>query len=237
MELLKTLYRDDTLIAIDKPCGLLVHRSRVSRDHVAALQLLRDQIGKFVYPLHRLDRPTSGVLLFALNSDTAAQIKRSWDAGEVDKKYLAIVRGSIEDQGLIDWPMRESKDHPPQEAQTSFRCIARAELDAPVAPHPSARYSLVETTPHTGRMHQIRKHMKHLSHPIVGDTKYGDRRHNIVFEERFEVRRLMLFAQSLSFQHPHSGERIRIRSELPESFKTIYTHFGWDEPQDASSLS
>lgn len=228
MELLKTLYRDDSLIAIDKPSGLLVHRSRISRDSIAAVQLVRDQIGQFVYPVHRLDRPTSGVLVFALNSETAGLLKVLWDEGKVNKKYLAVVRGWTEPEGDIDWALRASRDDLPKDARTSYRRLATAELDTAIAPHDTARYSLVEAVPHTGRMHQLRKHMKHLSHPIIGDTAHGDKRHNLVFEERFDVRRILLFAQELAFPHPYTGEPLKITADLPEVFQRVFEALGWD---------
>ncbi|MDE0837905.1 MAG: pseudouridine synthase [Kiritimatiellae bacterium] len=231
MDIFKTLYRDENLIAIDKPSGLLVHRSRLSTDPIAALQLVRDRIGQRVYPVHRLDRPTSGVLLFALNSATAALLKKTWDAGQVSKRYLAIVRGWTDAAGDIDWAVRESKDHPTQDARTSYERLATAELNIPVPPHPTTRYSLVAATPHTGRMHQIRKHMAHLRHPIIGDTTHGEKRHNVIFETRYDVRRLLLFAQSLSLPHPHTSEPLTIEAGLPDAFRTIGEAFGWTIPE------
>lgn len=229
MELLNTLYRDDALIAIDKPSGLLVHRSRISRDHIAAVQLLRDQIGRFVYPVHRLDRPTSGVLVFALDPETASLLKSLWDEGKVTKTYLAVVRGWTEPQGLVDWALRADEGDVAKEARTSYRRLATGELlDTPVSPHLSARCSLIEAVPHTGRMHQIRKHMKHLSHPVIGDTTHGDKRYNQIFEDRFEVRRLLLFAQTLALPHPHTGAPLNIRAELPAVFRRVYNAFGWN---------
>ncbi len=237
MELLTTLYRDDSLIAIDKPSGLLVHRSRISRDHIAAVQLVRDQIGQYVYPVHRLDRPTSGVLVFALNSETARLLKSLWDEDKVSKTYLAVVRGWTEAEGLIDWALRASKDDEVKEARTSYRRLATAEIETEIPPHDTSRYSLIEAIPHTGRMHQIRKHMKHLSHPIIGDTAHGDKRHNLVFEERFDVRRLLLFAQCLRLPHPHTGESLTITARLPDVFQRVFDGLGWDAQSDESGPS
>jgi tRNA pseudouridine65 synthase len=227
MELLKTLYRDEWLVAVDKPSGLLVHRSRISRDHVVALQLVRDQVGQFVYPVHRLDRPTSGVLLFALDSGTAARLKVAWDNNSVSKRYLAVVRGHTDESGSIDRPLREDAESSPAEAVTRYRRLATAEIEVKVDPHPTSRYSLLEAVPVTGRMHQIRKHFKHISHPIIGDKQHGDRRHNLLFRERFAVNRLLLFAQSLRLEHPHTSAVLEINADLPDEFANVFQRLGW----------
>jgi len=231
MELLKTLYQDDWLVAVDKPSGLLVHRSRISRDHVVALQLVRDQVGQFVYPVHRLDRPTSGVLLFALDSATAAQLKIGWDDQRVNKRYLAIVRGHTDEEGTVDWPLRQDRESSLVEAVTHYRRLATAEIDVAIEPHATSRYSLLEAFPVTGRMHQIRKHFKHISHPIIGDTQHGDRRHNHMFRERFAVNRLLLFAQSLQLEHPYTCSSLVINAELPGEFARVFRHLGWQSFQ------
>ena len=235
MEFLKTLYQDDWLVAVDKPSGLLVHRSRISRDHVVALQLVRDQVGRFVYPVHRLDRPTSGVLLFALDSATAAQLKNGWDDHCVTKRYLAIARGHTDEEGTVDWPVRRDRESSPAEAVTHYRRLATAEIDVAVEPHPTSRYSLLEAVPVTGRMHQIRKHFKHISHPIIGDTQHGDRQHNHMFRERFAVDRLLLFAQSLRLEHPHTGADLEISAHLPAEFFRVFQHLGWDVADSLAS--
>ena len=236
MELLKILYRDEWLVAVDKPSGLLVHKSRISHDHVVALQLVRDQVGRFVYPVHRLDRPTSGVLLFALDSNTAARIKDTWHDGGVRKRYLAVVRGHTEESGTIDWPLRQDRDSSPAEAVTRYRRMATAEIDIAVEPHPTSRYSLLEVIPITGRMPQIRKHCKHISHPVVGDTQHGDSRHNRMFRDRFAVERMLLFAQSLRLEHPHSGSELEITAELPDVFIHVFHRLGWESIIDESGV-
>ncbi len=208
---LPILYHDEHYVAIDKPPGLLVHRSPISRDRVFALQLLRDQLGRRVYPLHRLDRATSGVMLFALSPEAAAGVGRQFDGGSVDKEYLAVVRGWVDDAGLIDHPLADEDGNGiAQPARTRFRCLARVDLPHAVDRYPSARYSLVAVTPLTGRRQQIRRHFKHVSHHLVGDTTHGNGRHNRFFREVLQIPRMLLLARSLAFEHPYRGERVRI---------------------------
>lgn len=215
MALLDILYRDDDLVAINKPDALLVHRTRFAADGLAALQILRDQIGCTVYPVHRLDRATSGVLLFALNPDAASCLGKAFAGREVHKVYRAVVRGRAPDQGEIDHPVVDADEGIPREARTRFRCLETLMLDAEVEGRP-AIYSLVEVVPETGRRHQIRRHLKHIHHPIVGDTMYGRGAHNRFFRERFGVYRLLLHARSLTVPHPATGAPLHIEVDETE---------------------
>ncbi|MCW8904143.1 pseudouridine synthase, partial [Sedimenticola sp.] len=165
MSELTILYRDEHYIAVDKPAGLLVHRTRISEDTRFVLQTLRDQIGRRVYPVHRLDRPTSGVLVFGLDSDAARRLVQLFEQRQVRKRYLAVVRGYTAESDVIDYPLREEGHKAPQAAVTGYRRLATVELPIAVGRYASARYSLLEVRPETGRMHQIRKHMKHIFHP------------------------------------------------------------------------
>jgi len=236
---LEILFRDADYIAINKPAGLLVHRSMIDRHETRfAMQLLRDQIGQHVFPVHRLDKPTSGVLLFALNRDAARQMGEQFTEGGVEKRYLAIVRGFTPEQDCIDYPLKEKldkmtdamadKNKAPQAAVTSYRRLAMAELPFPVGPYASCRYSLLELRPQTGRKHQLRRHMKHIFHPIVGDTTYGDGKHNAFFRQQFHLHRLMLAATGLVFQHPISGESIELTASLDTEFQQAFSALGWD---------
>ena len=227
MGLLRILYRDESLVAVDKPDGLLVHRTRISGDHVFALQLLRDQIGRTVYPVHRLDRPVSGVLVFALQPQTAAKLCGEFAAHRVRKTYLAVVRGFADEQGLIEYPLADEAGRPPQPAATAYRRLATAEVAEPVGPNPTARYSLVEIEPATGRMHQIRRHLRHASHPVIGDTQHGDGRHNRFFRERFGVFRLLLHARRIALAHPADGRMLAIESPVPEEMTAALRSLGW----------
>ncbi|WP_457596076.1 tRNA pseudouridine(65) synthase TruC [Hydrogenimonas sp.] len=226
---LDILYQDDWLVAINKPGGLLVHRSMIDKSETRfAMQMVRDMLGRRVYPIHRLDKPTSGVLLFVLDADTARRIGTLFHDKAVEKRYIAVVRGYIDEEGVIDYPLKEAfdkttdakarRDKPPQAAVTRFTRLATVELPIPVSRYPAARYSLVRLQPQTGRRHQLRRHMKHIFHPIVGDTKYGRTEHNNLFRRHFGIHRLLLHAESLELPHPVTGERLRIVAGYDEAF-------------------
>lgn len=239
-EALEILYRDTDIIAINKPSGLLVHRSPIDKHETRfALQLVRDQIGQYVYPVHRLDKPTSGVLLFALNAEVAKVLSLLFRENRVKKEYLAVVRGYTDASAEINYPLKQMLDtkvekekgigKEAQEAQTSFVRLATVELPYPVSRYPVARYSLLRLFPHTGRKHQLRRHMKHIFHPIVGDTKHGRGEHNKLFREKFESHRLLLHAQHISFEHPVTKEKIEIEAALDEVFLELCKLFAWQD--------
>jgi len=225
--MLDILFRDEHLIAINKPHGLLVHRSSIAADvEVFALQLLRDQVGQAVYPVHRLDRKTGGVLLFAFDKQTEIAMQKQFTANLVSKKYLAIVRGHTPDSEDIDYPLRK-ENGTLQEAFTTYRTLHRAELDVPFGNHPTSRYSLVEATPATGRMHQLRKHFAHIFHPIIGDRTHGCNKQNKLFKEKWEMETMLLHASSLTFNHPHNGESIAVEAPLQPEFVRMVGLMGW----------
>ncbi len=225
--LLEILYCDEHLIAINKPHGLLVHRSAIARDaHEFALQVLKNQIGKWVNPTHRIDRKTAGVLLFALDKETEKAMQQAFAENRVQKKYLAIVRGHTADYQEIDYPLRK-ENGTLQEAFTAFKTLQRAELDIPLGAHPTSRYSLVEAKPETGRMHQLRKHFSHIFHPIIGDRTHGCNKQNRMFKEKWQIETMLLHAAELSFQHPVSGNQIHIRAPLQKEFLEAMQLLGW----------
>lgn len=237
---LNILYQDDYLVAVDKPAGLFVHRSFMDKDEIYfALQLVRDQIGQYVYPLHRLDRPTSGVLLFALDEQTARVMGEQFNHREIEKTYFALVRGFLTDDGVIDYPLKEKldkigdkfaqQDKPAQPAVTHFDTLAQASLPIPVGKFASVRYSLVKLKPKTGRRHQIRRHLAHLRHPIIGDINYGDNKQNPFFHQHFGFKRLMLFAQQLEFKHPVTGEQLVISADFDPQWQKVFCQLGWAE--------
>jgi tRNA pseudouridine65 synthase len=199
----EVLYQDDELLAVAKPSGLITHRGWAN-DADNALVRARDLAGCYVHPVHRLDRATSGVLLFALGRETAAQLGRQLEAGGVEKRYLALVRGITPEQVEVDHAIAREPGAEKKPARTSIRRLGTFE-----------RYSLVEAAPHTGRPHQVRRHLKHLSHPILGDTRYGHGEHNRACRSRFALHRLALHAARLAFAHPISGERVVVRAPLP----------------------
>lgn len=201
---LDVVYECDELIAINKPHGLLVHRTPLAADaDEFALQILRDQIGLRIYPVHRLDRKTSGVLLFAKSQATNSALQQLFRERKVVKSYLAIVRGFIDPSGIINYPLRnETKT---QEAQTAFTRSEKFELDIPSGKFNTSRYSSVELKPITGRHHQLRKHLAHIFHPIIGDRPHGCNKQNRIWKERFGLTEMLLHAGSLSFEFPSSN--------------------------------
>ena len=230
MPLLDIIFQDDDLVAINKPHGLLVHRSPIAADaEEFALQLLRDQLGRHVYPVHRLDRKTAGVLLFALNKDTEKLMQQQFYESKVNKKYLAVVRGYTPDAEEIDYPLRK-ENGTLQEAFTRYQTLARAELDVPLGIHATSRYSLVEANPETGRMHQLRKHFAHIFHPIIGDRTHGCNKQNKLFKERWEMETMLLHASGLSFNHPVTGMPVYIKAALQNEFLRVMGVMGWRLP-------
>lgn len=218
MEPLEILYRCEHLTAINKPNGLLVHRSPIAADaDVFAVQLLRDQLDQKVYPVHRLDRKTSGVLLFALDETTNGEMQRKFMEGEVAKTYHAIVRGYTPDSGTIDYPLKRD-DGVVQEAVTIYRTLQRTEVQFAVGKHATSRYSLVELNPLTGRMHQLRKHMAHILHPIIGDRPHGCNKQNRFFKEQFGMTTMLLHALSLEFAHPLTKAQVTVIADYPAEF-------------------
>lgn len=235
---LEILYQDEYLVAINKPTGLLVHKSMIDRHEIYfAMKMLRDQIDKWVYPIHRLDKPTSGVLLFALDSETAKIMSEQFKAHTIQKTYIAVVRGYTPESGEIDHALTEkldkivdkkaNKDKDAQDALTIYKRLETVELDIGVGRYDKTRYSLVELKPKTGRKHQLRRHMKHISHHMLGDTKYGRGEHNKMIRKEFDCNRLLLHAISLEVQHPYTKKSLIIKASLDNIFKSIFNSFEW----------
>lgn len=240
VETLAVIYHDDHYIAVHKPSGLLVHRSPIDRHETRfALQLVRDQIGQRVYPVHRLDKPTSGILLFGLSSESARAMNALFTAQQVEKHYLAVVRGHVPESGVIDHAIKDkvdkmagSKQKLDKEAKpavSEYQCLASCELPIEVDYYPQTRYSLVKVIPKTGRRHQIRRHMKHIRHPIIGDAKYGKGVHNRFFRTEYDSHRLLLASTLLRFFHPYSEETISIQCPLADEFRQICIQLGWED--------
>lgn len=219
--MLEILYQDDHLIAVNKPHGLLVHRSPIAADaDEFAVQLLRDQIGQKVFPAHRLDRKTGGVLLFALNEEMNSLMQQAFMEQRVDKRYLALVRGFTDDSGTIDYPLANDSGKV-QEAVTHYRTLEHFSLPVPSGKFPTSRYSLVEVEPETGRMHQIRKHFAHIFHPIIGDRPHGCNKQNKLFLENFGMNTMLLHALSVEFIHPVTEETMHIEAPLHDEFRRM----------------
>lgn len=216
--LLPILYQSAELVAINKPHGLLVHRSPIASDASEfAVQTLRDQLGQRVYPVHRLDRKTGGILLFALSESMNSTMQQQFMKGDVHKTYLAIVRGYTPDEQEINYPLRRD-DGIEQDAFTHLKTLQRTEIPLPFGNHATSRYSLVELTPTTGRMHQLRKHMAHILHPIIGDRPHGCNKQNKLFKNHFEMNTMLLHAQYISFTHPITAEVITITAPWQTEF-------------------
>jgi tRNA pseudouridine65 synthase len=222
---------------------MLVHRSSLDRhEHIFLLQVLRDQLGCSVHPVHRLDKPTSGLMLLALDRATCTALSDAFEYGLVRKTYLAIVRGEISPGGFVNHPLRRLTDDPGERpgapeafdaAQTRYRRLATVELPHRIDRYPTTRYSLVALEPLTGRRHQLRRHMKHLAHPIIGDTTYGKSAHNRFFEAQFGSRRLLLAATRLCFPHPVDGRPMAVDAPLSDDYQRVVDALGWAEAERA----
>ncbi len=230
--MLEILYEDENLIAINKPSGILVHRTSIAPEEtVFALQLLRDQIGQWVSPVHRLDRPTSGVLLFSKRKEILPLMKDQFMERTVEKTYLAVVRGIPEvKEALIDYPLTTERSNKKQEARTTYKVLLEAEIPFnTTGRYPTSRYALLELKPETGRTHQIRRHLAHLRYYILGDKAHGDNKQNQFFEKQFGLQNLLLHAQTLVITLPDTLKTLSIQAEIPPHFKKICKELGWDQ--------
>ena len=215
---LRVLHADDAIVAIDKPAGLLVHRSSLDAHETrSAADLLRAQLGVPVWLLHRLDKATSGVLAFGLDAQVASALGEAFTSGQVRKRYLALVRGWPPAEGEIDYPLARdpelpSAGQPRLPAVTRFRTRTRFEWPFPDGRHATSRYALVDVEPLSGRRHQIRRHFKHIAHPLVGDTTHGKSAHNRAVAEWLGATRLWLHACRLELPAPAGGAALVIES-------------------------
>ncbi|MCP1372556.1 pseudouridine synthase [Dyella lutea] len=228
--MLELLYQDDALIAVNKPAGLAVHRSKmVGYAESFLIDELRAQVGDTVFLAHRLDRATSGVLLVARSSEVAAALGEQFMGRDVHKDYLAVVRGWPEPaEGLVDYPLPGSRDTGPRrEARTQYRRLATVEVPIPLGRYPQQRYALVACAPETGRFRQIRKHMAHIHHPIIGDCQHGRSDHNRLYKQYFGCHRMLLHAHRITLRHPVSGAPLVIEAPLDTAFSALLDRFGW----------
>jgi len=219
---LEIIYRDELLVAVNKPSGLLVHRTHLApKETQFAVQILRDQVGCYVYPTHRLDNGTSGVLLFTMDQDMAKVMGRMVLEHDFNKTYLALVRGWMPEDGIIDYPIPQGRYRELKDAVSHFSRSIITEIPYAVGPFETARYSLICVYPKSGRRHQIRRHVKHLRYPIVGDKLYGDRQHNALFRDVFKLRQMFLHAYSLEFIHPVRNQTVKITANIPEHWRQM----------------
>lgn len=223
-------YADDRIAVVDKPTGLMVHDSKLARgESDFAADRLREQFDKPIFLIHRLDRATSGCLLLAFDREAAGALGRALMSGEMEKDYLAVCRGWPEDSFVVDHPLDGGPGKPEKKpALTRFQRLAAGELALPSVGFETSRYALLRCRPETGRFRQIRRHLKHVSHHMIGDTSHGDGRHNRHFRMQ-GIHRMLLHAVRLAFPHPASGERIDVTAPLDAEFRKTFQLFGWDE--------
>jgi tRNA pseudouridine65 synthase len=223
------LYCDDVLAIVNKPAGLMVHDSKLAGGELDFLaDRLREQLGRPIFLVHRLDRATSGCLLLAFDRDTASQLGRVLMSREVEKDYWAVCRGWPAEHFVIDHPLDGGPGKPQKKpAVTRFTRLATCELAMPSQDFATSRYALLLARPETGRFRQIRRHLKHAFHHLVGDTSHGDGRHNRNFR-MLGVHRMLLHARRLAFAHPRSGERIEVEAPVDAEFAKALALFGFE---------
>lgn len=230
MKEVEIIYEDDFIICANKPNDTLVHHAYHSRNAInepSLLQLLFNKFNRKFYPIHRLDRKTSGIILLAKETGFVAKFQQLFTNNTIEKKYLGIVRGHSPESKIINSPVkgRDSKVH--KSAETYLETIQSITLNIPVKPYETSRYSLVKLTPKTGRLHQLRIHTNKISHPLLGDPKYGDKNHNTMFAENFGWENLFLHAYSLHFIHPFSTEKLTLTANLPNNWTELFSKFSF----------
>ena len=230
---LEIIFEDDYIICVNKPNNVLVHHAHHSRnvaDEDSLLQIILNAKQIKVYPIHRLDRKTSGIILLAKAKEYVSKFQELFTNNNIHKTYFGVVRGFSPDTKTIDSPVkgRDAKVH--KEALTTLRTLEKVLLEVPVKPYESSRYSLVELLPKTGRMHQLRVHTNKISHPLIGDPKYGDKNHNLMFEGNFEWKNLFLHAGQLVFNHPFTNEKLILKAAFPKDWIDLFEKFSWKNP-------
>ncbi len=237
---ISVLYEDEHLVAIHKPAGLLVHRTYLARrEKYFAMQMTRDIVGCHVFPVHRLDRPTSGVLLFAKSSEVANLLCKQFESKTIEKTYVALVRGNVHEPVVMDYPLKEEldkvadkfsdKDKEAQDAITHFWPLLNSEIPYQSGRYSTSRYALLKMKPITGRKHQLRRHLAHFRHPILGDSTHGDGKQNKFIRDFLCTKRLWLIAKKLEFIHPISNEKLSIETELEPEWLEAFNKLGWSE--------
>ena len=227
------IFEDEYFICVNKPNNVLVHHAHHSRnvaDEDSLLQLIQDEIELKAYPIHRLDRKTSGIILLAKEKEFVSKFQELFTHSHIQKTYYGVVRGYAPDTKTIDSPVkgRDAKVH--KEALTALRTLEKITLNIPVKPYDSSRYSLVELSPKTGRMHQLRVHTNKISHPLIGDAKYGDKNHDTMYSEHFGWENLFLHAGKLEFTHPFSSEKLVLKATFPKDWLALFEEFSWKNP-------
>lgn len=230
---LEIIFEDEYILCVNKPNNVLVHHAHLSRnvaDEDSLLQLIEAQKALKVYPIHRLDRKTSGIILLAKQKEYVADFQSLFTNNTIQKAYYGVVRGFSPETKIIDSPVkgRDAKVH--KDALTELNTLAKITLNIPVKPYDSSRYSLVELLPKTGRMHQLRVHMNKISHPLIGDAKYGDKNHDLMYENKFGFNNLFLHAGQLEFSHPFTNEKMVLKATFPKDWLSLFDKFDWSNP-------
>jgi len=230
---IEIVFEDDFVIAVNKPNNVLVYASYYARNikEPDLVSLLKEQHSKDFYPIHRLDRKTSGILLLAKEKEFVKDFQQQFENTQVQKTYLAVVRGFCQTEGIIDTPTKNAETGKYKEALTEYKTLDTIELDIPVHPYEKSRYSLVKFIPKTGRMHQLRIHANKISHPIVGDYQYGDRFHNRNFEDNFNWNNMFLHAESIELIHPRNNKPLHLKASFPLDWKVLFENFNWQIPE------
>ena len=229
--MIEIVYEDAALLAVNKPAGLLVHRSQIAADEKDfLLERLQQQLGSTLYLAHRLDRATSGVVLLAKSREIAGELGKAFMGRNVCKRYLAVVRGWPDAAGLIDYPLPDVRERSPRKAAlTRWRTLATATVPIALGKYAEQRYALIEAQPETGRYRQIRKHLHHVSHHLVGDTSHGRGDHNRLWRMHFGMHRMLLHAWQLELLHPVSGAALTLCAPLDETWQRVLARLGWEE--------
>ncbi|WP_088322888.1 pseudouridine synthase [Polaribacter tangerinus] len=228
-----TIFEDDYFICVNKPNNMLVHHAYHSRnvaEEQSLLQFIFEEKGIKVFPVHRLDRKTSGIILLAKDKKNVSKFQELFTNQTIQKVYYGVVRGFSPTEKQIDSPVKGKDANVHKEAFTTLKTLENIILNIPVKPYESSRYSLVEMHPKTGRMHQLRVHTNKISHPLLGDPKYGDKNHNIMFQENFNWKNLFLHAGKLTFIHPFTNKKMVIYADFPEDWLLLFEKFSWKNP-------
>ena len=230
---LDIIFEDQFVICVNKPNNMLVHHAYHSRnvaDETSLLQLIQAEKGIKVYPIHRLDRKTSGIILLAKETIHVSKFQELFTNNEIEKRYYGVVRGFSPESKTIDSPVKGRDASIHKDALTYLKTLEQIVLEIPVKPYDSSRYSLVELKPKTGRMHQLRVHTSKISHPLIGDIKYGDKNHDLMFEENFGWKNMFLHAGHLKFKHPFSEKVLILKANFPEDWISLFEEFTWTNP-------
>lgn len=237
---LEVIFEDEYFICVSKPNNILVHHAYHSRnvaDEDSLLQLIKNETDLKVYPIHRLDRKTSGIILLAKQKEFVSKFQELFTNNKIQKTYFGVVRGFSPDAKTIDSPVKGRDANVHKEALTYLKTLNNITLNIPVKPYNSSRYSLIELLPKTGRMHQLRVHTNKISHPLIGDPKYGDKNHNIMFEDNFGFKNLFLHAGKLEFSHPFTSEKMILKATFPKDWITLFKEFSWQNPFHLNSIN